>query len=199
MADAFKELRSMILLELCCPPLPVMATRQETGEHTVTNTHDMMSVFMITAFRRQDSEENNRRQSKQIEIEKAYQDGLEMCQTFTQTYAHMAQFSTDYLATYLLPGTFTKQDIRVLPPDYISPCLREEIRSYCSALRTVAELEALDLSNHSVNALFMSCISSAIHKKQQCVVGMPVLVGMCDDISEEGDNPKTLKPCIEVL
>ncbi len=59
--DAFKQLRSMILLELCCPPLPVMATRQETGEQTVTNTHDMLSVFMITAFNRQNADENSRR------------------------------------------------------------------------------------------------------------------------------------------
>lgn len=199
MADAFRELRSMILLELCCPPLPVMATRQETGQQTVTNTHDMMSVFMIAAFRRQDSEENSRRQVKQVEIEKEYQDGLEMCQTFTQTYAHMARFATDYLATYLLPGAFTKQDIQVLSPDYISPCLREEIRSYCRALRTVAELEAVDLSNHSTNALFMNIVVSAIHKKQQGVVGEPILVSVGDDISEEGNNPKTLEPSIEVL
>jgi hypothetical protein len=199
MADAFRELRSMILLELCCPPLPVMATRQETGEQTVTNTHDMMSVFMIAAFRRQDSEENNRRRTKQLEIEKEYQDGLEMCKTFTQTYAHMARFATDYLATYLLPGAFTKQDIRVLSPEYISPCLREEIRSYCRALRTVAELETLDLSNHSVDTLFMSIVISAIHKKQQGVVGEPILVSVGNDISEEGDYPKALEPSVEVL
>jgi hypothetical protein len=200
MADAFAELRSMILLELCCPPLPVMATRQETGQETITNTHDMMSVFMVTAFRRQDEEDNARRRKQQFEIERIYQEGLEQCTNFHQAYAHMTQFSTDYLASYLLPGAgFTKHDIHVLPPEHISPVLTEEIRSYSRALQTITGEEERDLSDCRVQSLFMSCIRSAIHKKQQSVVGVPVLVGVGDDIDEEGHNPKALEPCIEVL
>ena len=201
MTDTFKQLRSMILLEMCCPPLPVMAVRQETGEDVVTNTHDMMSVFMIAAFKRQDGVENERRKEKQLLIEKTYQDGLEKCDNFMQAYSHMAQFSVDYLATYLLPGAgYSKQDIRILPPGYISPHLKEEIRSYCRALRLLAEIENNDnLSDYSVDALLMSCVLSAIHKKQQCVVGVPVLVGVGDDVGEESHDPQALEASVEVL
>ena len=198
MADAFAELRSMILLELCCPPLPVMATRQETGQEVITNTHDMMSVFMVTAFRRQDKEDNARRKGQQIEIERAYREGLTQCVNFTQAYAHMTRFATDYLATYLLPGAgFTKNDIRVLPPSFISPFLAGEIRAYCQALQTLRGEG--ELPDCCVESLFMCCVIGARHQKQQGVVGVPVLVGVGDDIDKEGHNPKALEPCVEVL
>ena len=233
-ADAFKQLRSMILLELCCPPLPVMATRQETEEPTVTNTHDMLSVFMITAFKRQNAEENNRRKAAQIEAQRAYQDGLERSAEvgFAQTYAHMAQFMTSYLATYFLEGSgLTSRDIRVLPPEYISPMLREEIDSFCRALKSMllprqreegVTMTTVDMlprqhclpssssaneycsavdqgSSTTVNSLFMSCIRCASHKKQQGVVGMPVLVGVGEDVDKEGHNPQALEAGVEVL
>lgn len=169
-ADAFKQLRSMILLELCCPPLPVMAIRQETGQQTVTNTHDMLSVFMITAFKRQNAVENDRRKASQIEIEADYLKGLKKCSDFTQAYAHMAQFSASYLATYLEGTGFSKQDIRVLPPDYISPILKEEIRSYCKALMLLANTTESCrkdfLPQANLNDLFMSCVNHAISKTQ---------------------------------
>jgi hypothetical protein len=201
MTDSFKELRSMILLELCCPPLPLMAVRKETGEQTVTNTHDVMSVFMITAFKRLDQEENNRRKLQQLIINRAYQDGLADCETFIQTYIHMANFMTEYLATYLLPGSgYMKEDIRILSADYISPHLKEEIRSYCAAMRIIAGLdEDARLSEHGVDSLFMDCARSAIHKKQQGVVSMPILEGVGEGVSEERHDPQALEPCVEVL
>ena len=214
MADAFKQLRSMILLELCCPPLPVMAQRQESGEPIITNTHDMISVFMITAFRRQDQGENNQRKENQIKIERDYLDGLENVKTPVQAYDHMKRFSTDYLATYLLPGAgFTKQDIRILPSSEISPSLMAEIKSYCSALNIVVSGQEaavvvpvkhntpslLLLSNQSVDSLLMSCISSAIHNKQQRIVSQPVLEGVGKNIGKESHNPNALQPSVEVL
>ena len=208
MADAFKQLRSMILLELYCPPLPVMAKRQETDEPIITNTHDMMSVFMITSFKRQDDKENQKRREKQIEIVHEYQAGLEMCTKPVEAYAHMKKFSSKYLATYLLPDAgFTEQDILILPMDQISPNLKNEIRSYCAALRLVENLDENDnyndtsllLSDQCVDSLFMSCIRSAIHKKQQSIVGQSILEGMGQDISEEGHNPNALEPSVEVL
>ena len=204
MVDAFKQLRSMILLELYCPPLPVMAKRQESGENAITNTHDMLSVFMITAFKRQDADENSRRREKQTQIESDYRKGMDRCKTFSQAYSHMTQFSTDYLATFLLPGVgFTKDDIEVLQPSYISPRLKEEIFSYCNALQILSAdghtTTEQDLSNDCVESLFMSCIRCAIHKQQQSVVSLPVLVGMGEDISEEGHHPKALESCVEVL
>jgi hypothetical protein len=201
MVDEFKELRSMILLELCCPPLPMMATRQETGESVLTNTHDVMSVFMITAFKRQCMQENSMRRVKQHAANEAYQNGLDGCKTFNQAYAHMSQFAKDYLSTYLIPGAgFTEEDIQILSPEHISPHLKEGIRDYCSAMRSLAELKSCDnLSDYSVDALLMDCVGTAIHYKQQGVVGVPVLVGVCEDISEEGDNPQALKHGVEIL
>ena len=197
MTDAFRELRSMILLELCCPPLPVMAMREETGEQTVTNTHDMMSVFMIAAFRRQDGNENQKRRVTQTHLDSAYQAGLECCTTFKQAYALMASFMTEYLATYILPGSgYTKQDIRILPEDYISPHLREQIRSYCNALRIVAGLDA-NLPNHGVDSLFMDCVRSAVHKKR--IVCASVLEGVGEGVGEERHDPQALESCVEVL
>jgi hypothetical protein len=202
MTDAFMELRSMTLLELCCPPLPLMAVRKETGEQTVTSTHDVMSVFMITAFRRQDEAENKRRQARQTVINAAYQDGLEGCTTFAQAYAHMAAFMTGYLASYLLPGSgYTEQDIRILPVDYVSPYLKDEILSYCNAMRIVASLETGSelRSEQGVEALLMDCVRSAVYKQKQRIVGAPVLEGVGKDIHEERQDPQALENRVEVL
>lgn len=187
----------MILLELCCPPLPVMAIREETGERTVTNTHDMMSVFMIAAFRRQDGKENEKRRATQTQLDSVYQERLECCTTFKQAYAVMSSFMTEYLATYILPGSgYTKQDIRILPEDYISPHLREQIRSYCVGLRMVSGLDD-QLPNHSVDSLFMDCVRSAVHKKR--IVCASVLEGVGEGVGEERHDPQALKSCVEVL
>jgi hypothetical protein len=208
MADAFKQLRSMILLELYCPPLPVMAKRQETDEPIITNTHDMMSVFMITSFKRQDDKENQKRREKQIEIVHEYQAGLEMCTKPVEAYAHMKKFSSKYLATYLLPDAgFTEQDILILPMDQISPNLKNEIRSYCAALRLVENLDENDnnndtsllLSDQCVDSLFMSCISSAIHKKQQRIVCQSILECVGKDIGKESHDPDAFESGVEVL
>jgi hypothetical protein len=204
MSDSFMELRSMILLELCCPPLPLMAVRQETGEQTVTNTHDLLSVFLMTAFRRQDDGENQRRRVRQTELNTAYQNGLESgCNTFAQTYSHMAAFMTEYLATYLLPSSgYNKRDIQILSPDYVSPHLKSEMCSYCRALRILAAMEGdpgLHQSEQDVEAIFRDCVRSAIYKKKQRVVGVHVLEGVGKDVREERYDPQTLEHCVEVL
>jgi hypothetical protein len=199
--DAFMELRSMILLELACPPLPMMAVRQETGEQTLTNTHDLMSVFLLAAFRRQDKAENARRRTKQINLTRLYMQGLEHCRSFNQTYFLMASFITEYLATYLLPGCgFTRNDIRVLPVDYISAGLRDNIRSYCRGMRTVAGLDAAGLlPDDGVEALFADCVRSAVHKQKQGVVGVAVLEGVGECVREEGHDPQAFEAGVKVL
>ena len=199
-SDRFRELRSMILLELCCPPLPMLAIRQETGSQTLTNTHDLMSVLMIAAFRRQDGIENSRRKAMQHAINRVYRDGLERCKTFAQAYTLMTAFMTEYLATYLLPGSgYTKADIRILPAEYISQTLQALIRSYCTALRTIADLEPLGSANHRVDSLLMDCVHSAVHKQQQRIVGVPVLEGVGEGVGEEGHDPQAFEPRVEVL
>lgn len=178
-----------------------MATRQETGEPIITNSHDMMSVFMIAAFRRQDEKENSKRRTRQIEIFDEYQAGMDTCTTPNQAYELMKKFSVKYLATYLLQEAgFTEQDIQILPMESITPNLANEIRSYTNALRIMTGLENdTSSSDQCVNSLFMSCIRSAIHKKQQSIVGQSILEGMGQDISEEGHDPNALEPSVEVL
>ena len=131
MADPFMEARAMALLEFGCPPLPVAnGTRLETGEPVIVNSHDLLGVFMLQAFKMQDSQINAARKKKQLEIASTYHRQLQSGQPLYQT---MSEYTRDYLATYLLPP-YSVNDVQILPPEHISPALLLEITRYHEAL-----------------------------------------------------------------
>jgi hypothetical protein len=134
--DEFMHARTMMLLEFGCPPLPIAdGQRMETGDKAILNSHDLLSVFLAQAFKGQDPRRNAERKERQAHIEAEYRDGLTRSDgSFASLYSLMAGYTQSYLGTYLLPP-FSVQDVRVLPPDHISPVMRQSIREYASALR----------------------------------------------------------------
>jgi hypothetical protein len=138
MADEFMHVRAMTLLEFGCPPLPIAdGRRMETSEAAIINSHDLLSVFMAQAFKGQDAKRNNTRKERQVSIEEEYYQRLVNSDgTFESVYGSMAEYTRSYLGTFLLPP-FSTEDVRILPPDYISPALRADIRDYTSALQVV--------------------------------------------------------------
>ena len=138
MGDPLMQSRAMTLLEFGCPPMPIAnGRRMETDEPLVANSHDLLSAFMAHAFKQQDADFNNERKMRQEAIEEAYYKALLASDgSFQSIYAAMAQYTRDYMGTFLLPP-LSVRDVHVLPPDQIQPAMLADIRSYCDAMHIV--------------------------------------------------------------
>ena len=154
MGDDFMQIRSMLLIEFGCPPLPVAdGKRFETDDPAILNSHDLLSAFMLQMYKQQDTEINRARKEHQGEIAHRYYTQLMSSNgSFETVYDIMATYTREYMATYLLPP-FSIQDIRILSPDFISPALKSEIDDYRKALRVVhddnmPERPVYDLRDH---------------------------------------------------
>jgi hypothetical protein len=158
MGDDLMELRSMILLEFGCPPLPIAdGQRMETGEQTVINSHDLLSVFMVQAFKKKDTQLNASRKETQSRIEQDYHEGLAQSDSsFESVYGLMAEYTRQYLATFLL-SPFTINDVRILPPEYVSPQLLDEIKDYVQALKILNDTVANDRRPEDIRECFLTC------------------------------------------
>jgi len=135
------QARAMALLEFGCPPLPVAnGERLETGEAAIINSHDLLSVFMVQAFKQQDSGLNRARKEQQSAVEHAYYEELTGCKDSLESiYNVMATYTKAYLATYLLPP-FSIHDIRILSIDHTPPALSRQIGEYTHGLRVLYDL-----------------------------------------------------------
>jgi len=164
------ELRSMILLEFGCPPLPIAdGQRMETEEQTIINSHDLLSVFMVQAFKKKDSQLNSSRKETQTRIEQNYYEGLmQSGNSFESVYGIMAEYTRQYLATFLLPP-FTIHDVRILPPDYVSPQLLEEIRDYVQALKILNEAVANDRRPEDLRECVLTCHGILCNKNAELI------------------------------
>ena len=160
MGDELMELRSMILLEFGCPPLPIAdGERMETGEQTIINSHDLLSVFMVQAFKKKDTQLNSSRKETQKRIEQDYYEGLmRPDNSFESVYDIMAEYTRQYLATFLLPP-FTINDVRILPSDFVSPQLLDEIKDYVQALKIVNEAVADEHRPEDIRECVLTCHS----------------------------------------
>jgi hypothetical protein len=65
MADEFHYIRSMIMTEFPCPPLPMLGQRHSDNSIATMNSHDMMCTLMTTAFRMECESVNAKRREKQ--------------------------------------------------------------------------------------------------------------------------------------
>jgi len=168
MGDPFMEARAMALLEFGCPPLPIAdGKRMETNENTTINSHDLLSIFLTQAFKQNDSRLNAERKQRQAVIEDTYyQQLLQSDGSFQSIYSIMATYTKDYLGCYLL-HPFSVNDVRVLPPDHISPMLLNEIRDYSAALLVVYNLSKTTTEeDHSPRAYLKECHRILCHKEQ---------------------------------
>ena len=83
-AEYYCFVRSMIMTEFPCPPLPVAGHRTEDSERAVLNSHDMISTLMITALKMQDTGFNERRRVRQEELETQYQTLIDQAGSFNE-------------------------------------------------------------------------------------------------------------------
>lgn len=137
--------RAMVLTDFRCPPMPLVGQRFSGGEETVINSHDLMAAFMAQSFKMPDEGRNAARRCAQVQLRDQYLADLgaelrkEGGASFEEVYGIMARHTRDYMGTYLMGTVFSAQDLRVLPPDYITPRLAQEIDHYGRALRIMAD------------------------------------------------------------
>ena len=188
-ADPFATARAMFLVEFGCPPLPMLATHRETQAEIVASTHDLLSTFLITTFRRQDQRENKRRRVLHEQLEEVYYSKLTRCSDFEEAYQLMVDYTRGYLSSYLDPsGPLSPGDIQILSVDHVSPGILHQIGSYLNGMRIRTNQETEDeksLSQHSARSLLMACIQCAVHKKKQRVLSI------IEGAGEESDDTET--------
>jgi malate synthase len=167
MGDPLMEARTMALLEFGCPPLPIAnGRRMETDEPACINSHDLISVFMAQAFKQRDNQLNSERRQRQAEIEDTYyRQLLQSDGSFESIYSTMAGYTRDYLGCFLL-HPFTVNDVRVLPPDHISPMLLNEIRDYLNALLVIHDAPKREEGlTHTLRSYLIECHRILCHKE----------------------------------
>ena len=202
--DPFSTARSMFLMEFGCPPLPMLAKHHETDTSIVASTHDLLSTFLITTFRRQDQRANQRRRILQSQLEEVYYSKLMRCEDFNEAYQLMVNYTRGYLSTYLDPaGPLSSGDFQILDSDYASPSIVHEIRGYLKGMRILTNIDSAEddecLAQQSVKSLLMGCIRCAVHQKKQRAVGVPVLECMSESVDEEREEPDALESGVKVF
>ena len=205
--DPFMLMRSMMLTEFRCPPLPMVGQLAEDGSSAVINSHDLMATFVAEAFRHSDETKNSVRRQIQTALRDRYMRALaEDTGPFEKTYSIMARHTREYLATYLLGTPFSVHDLHVLPSDRITARLAKEIDHYTRALRIVvaaAGMEpvpqeeeaasaspgapaAVDYGSHDVvQVLLVRCARCAVQYEKEGVVDEPVLKRMRNGVDAE--------------
>ena len=175
-ADPFSTARAMFLMEFGCPPLPILAKHQETDTTIVASTHDLLSTFLITTFRRQDQRENQRRRVLQSQLEEVYYSKLMRCSDFEEAYQLMVDYTRGYLSTYIDPdGPLSPGDFQILAVDHVTPGILHQIGSYLNGMRILTNQESEEdeeksAAQQSVRSLLMACIRCAVHQKKQRVL-----------------------------
>ena len=192
--DPFMLVRSMMLTDFRCPPLPMIGQFAEDGSSAVINSHDLMATLVAQAFRHSDETKNNVRRQIQEALRDRYMRELAEDQgPFERTYSIMSRHTREYLATYLLGTQFSVHDLRVLPSDQVTPRLAKEIDHYGRALQimvagsaTATPLPAPDYSSQNVvQALLVRCARSAVEYEKEGVVEEPVLKRMRNGVDTE--------------
>ena len=170
-AEYHAYVRSMIMAEFPCPPLPVAGRKHEDNSGAILNSHDMITVFMITAMQMKDERYNAARRARQEELETAYRQQLARASTFEEIYRAMSAFTQDYMQSYMLHGGDTH--VAVLAPEYASVPLRRQILSFTNASAILAGesdiVDAIkpanDLSDERVRGLIQECAKRIVSCK----------------------------------
>jgi len=110
--DPFREMRTMILLSMPYPPLPVIASKVEDGngalgEKIVTTTHTFIARCLDAAAARNDKEANTARRKRQTEVFQRYLHALASYGFFEQPpglYDLYCAFSREQIQTYFPEG-----------------------------------------------------------------------------------------------
>jgi hypothetical protein len=71
-SDPFMLIRSMMLTEFRCPPLPMKGQFAEDGGETVIDSHDLMATLVAQACRLSDESKKNMRRRMQEELRERY-------------------------------------------------------------------------------------------------------------------------------
>ena len=110
--DSNREIRTMILLTLPYPPLPVLATRVERDDgrlldDEVTTSHSLIAQGIYEATARNDAAVNKERMKRQQEVFQRFLHAMATegfaCDV-ERLYGIYCQFSLDQIATYFPPG-----------------------------------------------------------------------------------------------
>jgi hypothetical protein len=171
--DPFNEARAVALMHFPCPPLPVIGNMRDDGSNAILNSHDMLSVFLITAFKQQNQQLNLERRLKQAKIDEHFRSRLEhhfadnkTPPDFKGLYDDMMQFTRQYLQSYHPQ----EMDIRVLSPDYISPSIRRHIVDYFKAQNILngetKEYRNDELEDMRAESVLQECMRRVLDRHQ---------------------------------
>jgi hypothetical protein len=122
--DPNREIRTMVLLALPYPPLPVLAARIELDderlhEDGVTTSHTLIAMGLNDAMARKDTKANGERKERQMGVFRQFLHAMGTEGFFCDVerlYLLFCRFSLDHIATYFPVGH--RLDIRFQPLSY---------------------------------------------------------------------------------
>ena len=122
--DPNREIRTMVLLSLPYPPLPVLASTTEDGRlsgEQVTTSHSFIARGLDEAMARKDSRENSERKARQLDVFRRFLHTMATEGFFCapeRLYQIYCTSTIEHIATYFPPGH--PVDIRFEPLDSIT-------------------------------------------------------------------------------
>jgi len=110
--DPNRELRTMVLLTLPYPPLPVLASRLELDDarlhdDEVVTSHTFIAKGLEEALRRNDAPSNRERKTRQLRVFQQFLHAMATEGFFCspeRLYHIYCQFTIEHIATYFPPG-----------------------------------------------------------------------------------------------
>lgn len=124
-SDELREMRTMVLLSLPYPPLPIMAARLEDGDgrlldDDVTTSHTLIAKALNESAARNDAALNQQRMRRQREVLQAFLHAMATEGFFCdpeRLYLLYCRYTLEHIATYFPPGY--PLDIRFQPLSYM--------------------------------------------------------------------------------
>ena len=122
--DPLREMRTMILVSLPYPPLPICAQRLDedgrVGEEAVITTHDVVARWLNECAVLNDQAENLKRRDRQVEVFRRFLHSLAVegfAMSPRELYDLYTTFCRDHIATFDPAGN--TPDLRFKPYDYM--------------------------------------------------------------------------------
>jgi hypothetical protein len=143
--DPNREIRTMVLLSLPYPPLPVLAATTEDGRlsgEQVTTSHSFIARGLDEAMARKDQKENSERKARQLDVFRRFLHTMGTEGFFClpdRLYQIYCAYTLEHIATYFPPGH--PVDIRFEPLSSITrgDKAHEKMAEYMAAVSVLYE------------------------------------------------------------
>lgn len=164
--DTTRELRSMQMVLFACPPIPILCVQNSTHDCFISNSHDLLSMLIDVAMRRNVSSENIARMTQQADIEERFQ------QVKPETLTNMDAISSiliDVTRSWMLTYSHAVHDLQFLPLERATPKILAQVRAWLASQHVLLDeiTSVHHFNNLSIFDLYSLCIFTKLRVLKQ--------------------------------